>query len=185
MVEKRTVYIRFHAAINFNTINTLTTTIQKKFDDGYEKFVLLISSVGGSVFHGVHAYNFLKGIPAEVITHNVGSSNSVAVVLFCAGSERFCSPNARFLIHSLTTNLQGDFELKQIEEQLNILRNETETMAKIISDTTQKTTEEVMKIMAERTAFNAEQSKEIGLTTKIKTEIFEKGAEVIEISEEQ
>ena len=45
MVEKRTVYIRFHAAINFNTINNLTTTIQKKFDDGYEKFVLLISSV--------------------------------------------------------------------------------------------------------------------------------------------
>ncbi len=185
MTEKRTVYIRFHAVINFNTINTLTKTIQKKLDDGYERFVLLISSVGGSVFHGVHAYHFLKGIPAEVITHNIGSSNSVAVILFCAGSERFCSPNARFLIHGVNTHLEGDFELKQIEEELNILRNDTETMAKIISDTTQKTTEEVMKTMAERTALNAEQSKEFGLTTKIKVEIFEKGAEVIEISEEQ
>ena len=185
MTEKRTVYIRFHAGINFNTINTMTQTIQKKLNDGYERFVLLISSVGGNVFHGVHAYNFLKGIPAEVITHNVGSSNSVAVVLFCAGSERFCSPNARFLIHGVITHLQGDFELKQIEEQLNILRNDTETMAKIISDTTQKTTEEVMKTMAERTALSAEESKEFGLTTEIKEEIFKKGAEVIEINEEQ
>lgn len=104
MTEKRTVYIRFHAGINFNTINTLTQTIQKKLNDGYERFILLISSIGGSVFHGVHAYNFLKGISAEVITHNVGSSNSVAIVLFCAGSSLSSATRASalFFIASLS-----------------------------------------------------------------------------------
>jgi len=63
--------------------------VQQKLKEGTGRFVILISSMGGNVFSGISAYNFLKGIPAEVWTHNFGSTDSIAVVLFCAGSKRF------------------------------------------------------------------------------------------------
>jgi len=154
-------------------------------DDGVEKFVILISSVGGNVIHGIHAYCYLKGVPAEIITHNVGSANSIAVALFCAGSKRYCSPHARFLNHGVVSHLNGNFELKQLEENLNILKNDTDTIAEIIASTTNKPIDEIEKIMTERTALDAEKSVTFGLTTEIKEELFESGAEVIDITEAQ
>jgi ATP-dependent protease ClpP protease subunit len=35
------------------------------------------------VFHGLTAYNYLKGIPATVTTHNIGSVDSIGVALYC------------------------------------------------------------------------------------------------------
>ena len=98
---KKTIYIKFFAGIDPNTIAKLTTLVQQKLREGVERFVLLISSPGGNVFAGLSGYNFLKGIPAEVITHNFGSADSIATVLFCAGSRRFCVPHARFLLHGI------------------------------------------------------------------------------------
>jgi len=183
--NRRTIYIRFHAMINQNSINALISNIQQKINEGVNRIVILINSTGGNVFNGVHAYNFLKGLPIEIVTHNVGSANSVAVVLFCAGTTRYCSPHARFLIHGVVSTLNGTFELNQLEEVLTGLRNNTETIAEIVASTTGKTKEEIMEVMAARSALSSNQSVEFDLSTEIKEEVFEAGAEVIHITENQ
>src|SRR5690348_2301756 len=124
MSTVNTCYIKFFAQVDDGSINALMQVIEKKLGEGVQRFIILISSVGGSVFHGVSAYNFLKGIPAEVITHNFGSVDSIANVIYCAGSTRYSVPHARFLLHGVTANFsQGaGLEEKQLLERLKGLQ---------------------------------------------------------------
>ena len=69
-MNKPATIIKFFAPVNETTINALIDAVDQKMRQGVEDFVVLISLGGGSVFHGLSTYNYLKGIPASVSTHN-------------------------------------------------------------------------------------------------------------------
>jgi ATP-dependent Clp protease protease subunit len=131
----------------------------------------------------VTGYNFLKGIPAEVETHNFGSAISIALVLFCAGKKRLSVPHATFLLHGVQVNFQqgAALEEKQLEERLKGLKLDMENIAGIIAANTGKSEQEVMKAMLERTTLNPEEALKFGLVHEIKEPLFEKGAEIVSI----
>jgi ATP-dependent Clp protease, protease subunit len=116
----QTFYIKFFAPIIPETINLLMKIVDQKVASGAKKMGLLISSPGGNVFFGLSAYNYLKGCPLEVTTHNFGSADSIGVILFCAGSIRYSVPHARFLLHGVQANFneRTSLEEKQLEERL-------------------------------------------------------------------
>jgi ATP-dependent Clp protease protease subunit len=62
---------------------------------------LYLSSKGGDTVAGFTAYNFLKSLGVKVTTHNLSNVESIANVIFMAGSERFANPLSRFLLHPL------------------------------------------------------------------------------------
>lgn len=183
MKEIKECYINFAGEVNQNTVNQLIQTVNERLKQGINRFTLLISSGGGYVAPGISSYNFLKGIPAEVITHNYGSADSIAVVLFCAGSKRYCTPNGRFLLHGIGFNvLQGTrFEEKQLDEKIKDLRIDRENIAKIIAENCKKTQEQVEDDLFEVKVLNPEEAKKYGLVHEIKTQLFPEGAEVINI----
>ena len=182
MAESPTV-IKFFAPIIDVTINALMDAVDRKMKDGQEDFILLISSPGGSVFHGLSAYNYLKGLPANVTTHNFGSVDWIGVVLFCGGSKRLSVPQARFLLHGVSANFSqnSSFEEKQLEERLKGLRIDIENIAKVVAANTGKAIDEVTQAMLDRTTLNPDQAKNWGLVHDIKAELFPSGAEVISI----
>jgi ATP-dependent protease ClpP protease subunit len=85
--EPKTTVIRFYSPVTEQSVSQLLNTVDQKLKAGTKRFVLLISSPGGSVFAGLSAYHYLKGIPAEIITHNFGEVDSIATVIYCAGSS--------------------------------------------------------------------------------------------------
>jgi len=181
--KKKTAYINFFGQINPQSTAHLMSVIQQKLKDGVERFVILISSGGGQVRSGISAYNFLKGIPAEVITHNYGDVSSVAIVLFCAGSKRMCVPNARFLLHGIVLNVEKTrFNEKSLTERLKGLKIDRENIAKVIAANSDKTEEEVDEDMLEGITLNPHEAIEYGLVHDIKPELIEKGAELITIA---
>lgn len=183
----KNIVIKFFAPVMDASINTLMNAIDQKMREGISKFTLLISSPGGSVFHGLSAYNYLKGIPAELITHNFGSVDSIGVVLFCAGKRRLCVPEARFLLHGVSVAFRQNenLEEKQLEERLKGLGMDIENIAKIISANTNKNTAEIIAAMHERTALNAQQALAWNLIHEIKSELFPTGSEIISIHFQQ
>lgn len=182
VVKPKSVYIQFVAGIDQNTANALMGLINQKLKENVRRFVLLISSGGGSVFHGLTAYNYLVGIPAEVETHNFGSVDSVGVVIYCAGKRRYCVPHARFLLHGVSANFpQCSLEEKQLEERLKGLRIDIENIAGVIAASTNKTEEQITQAMLERTTLNPEQAIQFGLVHEIRTQLFEPGAELLSI----
>ncbi len=182
-MAERTVYIKFFTSVNEDSIKALMDAVEQGLNRGATKFVLLISSSGGRVLAGVTGYNFLRGIPAVVETHNFGSTESIALVLFCAGTKRWSVPHATFLLHGVRANFpQGAaLEEKQLEERLKGLRLDMENIAGIIAATTGKSEGEIMKAMAERTVLNPEQAVAYGLVHGIKEALFEPGAELVSI----
>jgi len=182
-MPEKTVYVKFFAGVDENSIKALMNVVEQKLREGATRFVLLISSSGGNVFAGVTGYNFLKGIPAEVETHNFGSAVSIALVLFCAGKKRLSVPHATFLLHGVQANFpQGaGLEEKQLEERLKGLKLDMENIAGIIAANTGKSEQEVMKAMLERATLNPEEAVKFGLVHEIREPLFERGAEIVSI----
>jgi len=185
MPTKPTV-IRFFAPVIDVTINTLMSAIDQKMKQGATEFVVLVSSPGGSVFHGLSAYNYLKGLPVSIITHNFGSVDSIGVVLFCAGGKRLSVPQARFLLHGVSAGFRNErLEEPQLEERLKGLKIDIENIAKVIAENTGKTVDDIAKAMLERTTLNPDEAKSWGLVHDIKSELFEPGSEVISIQHQE
>ncbi|WP_288521822.1 ATP-dependent Clp protease proteolytic subunit [uncultured Brachyspira sp.] len=174
MSDKNSVYIRFMAPIMPNTIKSLSQCLDQAILHRSEHIHLLISSGGGSVFHGISMYNYLKGLNINITTYNFGSADSIATVLFCAGKHRICVPNARFLIHPVSLNLNAPLLLKDkdLEEQLKSIKIDTENIAKIISDTANKDIKDVEEKMHNRTTLNPIEAKKYGLATDINSNLY-------------
>jgi ATP-dependent protease ClpP protease subunit len=177
------LYVKFFAPVIQPTIAALMQATDQALAQGVKKLTLLISTPGGDVFHGLSAYNFLRGLPIEVDTHNFGSVDSIGVVLFCAGKRRFSVPHARFLIHPVSMNFQGpaSFEEQQLQERLNSLRIDTENIARVIGDTVVKTKEDVVAAMHARTTLNPQQAVEWKLATEIKSALFPANIRLVSI----
>lgn len=181
-MSAKPVVIKFFAPVIDITINALMNAIDQKMKQGVTNFIILISSPGGSVFHGLSAYNYLKGLPATITTHNFGSVDSIGVVLYCGGSKRLSVPQARFLLHGVSARFRNEsLEEKQLEERLKGLKIDIENIAKVVAENTGKSVKDVTNAMLERTTLNPEEARSWGLVHEIKSELFEAGSEVISI----
>lgn len=167
------------------TTDQLFRIVDQKIQQKYERLHLLISSPGGSVFHGLSLYNYLKGAPIEVNTYNFGSVDSIGVVIFCAGRQRFSVPHARFLMHGvrLTFNTGANVDEKQLEEHLKSVKIDQLNIARVIADNTGKSTHKVEEDMNNRTTLNPNEAKDYGLVHQIKSELFPLDAELYTVGE--
>ncbi|MDH4269688.1 MAG: ATP-dependent Clp protease proteolytic subunit [Dehalococcoidia bacterium] len=181
------VVIRFFAPVIDATVNALMSAVDQKMKQGIKDFIILLSSPGGSVIHGLSAYNYLKGLPASITTHNFGSVDSIGIVMYCAGSKRLSVPQARFLFHGVNVQFRGEQNLdeKLLEERLKGLRIDMENIAKVIAANTGKSAKDATDAMIERITLNPEEARSWGLVHEIKSELFEEGSEVIAIQFQQ
>lgn len=179
------VWIRFMAQVNQQSITTLFKSIDYAVAKGRNQIHLMLSSPGGTVFHGLSAHNYLRGLGMPITTYNFGMVDSIGVILFCSGSERICVPHARFLIHQVTSHFGAATVLdeKGIEEVLKGNRIDTANIAKVISDCTGKQLKDVEDNMKDRTTLNPNEAKTYGLVTKIQKEMYKSG-ELIAIYED-
>lgn len=181
--NKKHIVVKFFAPVVEKTANDLMNTIDQLVNQGEKEVTLLLSTPGGSVFHGLSIYNYLKGIPITIKTHNFGSVDSIGVVIYCAGGKRYSSPQARFLLHGAAANFEKcRLEEPQLEEALKGLKMDIGNIARVIAINSGKGEEEVVKAMLERTTLNPEEAKKWGLVHEIKSEMFLENSQVISIN---
>ena len=82
------------------------------------------SSPGGDVGAGITFYNYLRGLPAELVMHNIGSVDSIATVIFLAAHRRYACQHSRFLFHGIKSNFnQGaqitTAQLREIQSSMD------------------------------------------------------------------
>lgn len=183
----RSIVVRFFAEVDATSINNRLNVFDQKLAAGVRRFTLLISSPGGTVFHGLSAYNYLRGIPAEVVTHNFGSIDSIGVVLYCAGSRRLSVPHARFLLHGVSAGFAQNERLEemQLEERLKSLQIDILNIAHVVASTSGKSVDEVNRAMLDRTTLRPDEAKTWGLVHDIQSELFAFGDEAITIQQAQ
>jgi ATP-dependent protease ClpP protease subunit len=157
----------------------LLQTVDAQFKIGVRQFVILISSPGGDVLSGFLAYNYLKGLPIELTTFNVGNVDSSASVIYCAGAKRYAVPEARFLIHeiSLTFTANGpgtiNIDLPSLEAQLSLLKGQESAMARIIATTIGKKQADAESKIHSQASLSSDEAKQWGLVQEIRTQLFD------------
>ena len=93
--------VHFIGPINHSSASMVRNLCLQALQAGATEIELHMSSEGGNMTAGFALYFFLKSLPVPLTTYNIGSVESVAVVIFLAGQRRYACPGTRFLIHPL------------------------------------------------------------------------------------
>jgi ATP-dependent Clp protease protease subunit len=176
-------YIIYSQPIDNATTNRFMTLVNSKIREGKQRITVLISSPGGQVNAGISIHNFLRGLPIEIITHNFGQSDSIAMIIFCAGRRRYTTPNSRFLIHGIGFDAQAGqrFDERLLGERLEGIKSERITLATIISQNTTRSLENIEADMLRGVVWSPEQAMEYGLVHEIKQQLYELGSDVSQV----
>jgi len=138
VVLPETVYISFSAEIIPNTTEALLSVCSQQANNRVKRVYLLLSTPGGQVMNGLNIYNVLRGMPFELITHNVGNVDSIGNAIFLVGSTRYACAHSTFMFHGVGFNSQPNerLEQKNLQEKLNGLLSDQRRIGSIIQERT-------------------------------------------------
>jgi ATP-dependent Clp protease, protease subunit len=136
--------------------------------DSDKRITVLINSPGGEVYSGFAIYDTLRFISAPIVTVVVGLAASFGTILALAAPKgsRYCTPNAKFLIHQpLMMGYQG--RAIDLEIQAKEILRDRERLVVLYAEATGKTPAEISKDIDRDHWMTAEEAKAYGLLDKI------------------
>ena len=141
--------------------------IHLESEDPDKDISVYINSPGGSVYAGLAIYDTMQYIKCEVQTICVGIAMSMGALLLAGGSEgkRLALPNAKILIHQVSSGFQGqatDIEI-QAREVISIKRR----LEEIIAHHTKQDMEKVSKDMERDYFMTSQEAQEYGIIDNV------------------
>lgn len=151
-----TEYVLFSQGINDQTVNELVATVNEISRRG-EDVYLMLNSGGGNVHAGIHCYNMLMALPTTLTVHNMGHVDSVANVLFLAGSQRYATASSVFLFHgvSFTFNDPITLDAAGFREHLDAVLADNNRIAGIIERHSALSLSQASKLFEEQRVYDA------------------------------
>ncbi len=77
--------------------------------DAKKEIIMMVNSPGGSVIDGLAIYDTMRNISCPITTFGIGMQASMGSILMAGGDKRVMSPNAKLLVHSLSSGTQGTY----------------------------------------------------------------------------
>lgn len=169
MKSKELIKLDFLDSINTNSAkifidNLKSCSIQKP---NASCLWINISSPGGDIDVAIELYNFLKQLDCSIITNNISVVNSAAIILFLAGSERYCDYTSTFYVHSVTKKLRGVFDADRLIREAKEIKINTERVVKILTDNTLPSLTYWKRLMKKGEIISSKQAIKLGLSTQI------------------
>jgi ATP-dependent Clp protease, protease subunit len=132
-------------------------------EDPDKDISVYINSPGGSVYAGLAIYDTMQFIKCDVQTICVGIAMSMGALLLAGGAngKRMSLPNAKILIHQVSSGFQGqatDIEI-QAREVISIKRR----LEEIIAQHSGQALDKVSKDMERDYFMTSEEAKEYGI----------------------
>jgi ATP-dependent Clp protease, protease subunit len=116
----------------------LLQNVQQAVDMGARSITLSLSSLGGATDQASYAHEVLVaiGTQVELITHNVGTIQSAAMMLFLAGSRRYSVPHGTFLVHGTLHNTGGSVGVEHVTYGAESIKADDERAATVMASRT-------------------------------------------------
>jgi ATP-dependent Clp protease protease subunit len=171
-------------SISGATVQPLLNAVGERVGKGVRSILLALSSPGGNIYWGVTAYNYLRGLGIEVITHNAGQVDSIAGVIYCAGDRRLCVSEGRFLIHGVASTFSGtDPQVgeKDLQDRVNSIAKDRGSIASILAARTGAKLDDVRQKMLNTAILDATEAQKYGFVHEIADEIFDPAQEIVHI----
>jgi ATP-dependent Clp protease protease subunit len=138
-------------------------------EDPDKDIQIYINSPGGSVYAGLGIYDTMQFVKPDIQTTCVGIAMSMGALLLAGGAKgkRLALPNAKILIHQVSSGFQGqatDIEI-QARETINMKRK----MEEIIAHHTNQPLEKVAKDMERDYFMTSQEAQEYGIIDTVVT----------------
>ena len=138
--------------------------VKSQYNPKSNKVIVHISSDGGHVDVGMSMRDFLMGIPQDVHTVGEGMVASIATMPFLAGNTRELKPNCQFLGHLPSIeNFSGNAD--DFERASNYMSGVKSEIAKIYSNYSNKSVNDMVEFMRKDTPIFANDAKDMGFAT--------------------
>jgi hypothetical protein len=82
-------FIGFNAGIDRKAVEQLASVCGQAISHGFDSITIGMTSIGGLLEQAYYAYGVLDALPIKIATHNLGSIQSSANMLFLCGDERY------------------------------------------------------------------------------------------------
>lgn len=131
----------------------------------WDRFHIDFATGGGDIIAAFGAYNTLKGVNAKITTHNAGAVDSAAIMTFMLGEKRTASPASAFFFHQVQWSFASSDNLTMtvINDATKWLSTYEEMMAEVVSQGTDLSKEDVLRMMREGTSVRPNEAKAMGL----------------------
>ena len=183
MADQKEIYISFTSVVNEKTAEQFLGFVCNQVNQGIEKITLLLNSPGGQINYGFNIYNVLSGLPIELVTHNVGNTDSIGNVIFLAGNTRYACRTSTFMFHGagLEIHKQTKLEQKNLKEFLSGLDADNKRIAEVVSSRTNIDAQKIRRWQGVGRTVDAEFAKEHGLVHDIKEVSIPQGVQVFQL----
>lgn len=163
------VYVSFSAEITPITTETLIATLANCVNAGASEIYLALSTPGGSVMNGMNLYNFMRGLPIKITTHNVGNVNSIGQVVFLAGEERYAAPHSTFMFHGVGFDVErgARFEERILRERTQSILADQARIGAIIEERTNLDSRQVKKLFLEAQTKDTNYALSVGIVNQV------------------
>lgn len=160
--------VHFLCPVTASTVSFFQQGCLNAIGNGATSLQIHISSGGGDLISGFTAYHFLKSLPVPVITHNISNVESVANVIFMAGSERRANPGSRFLLHPLHWGLNApSVDHARVTEWSRCLDNDFERFIEVLNSETKRSDVPWGDLISAATIFDANTAAASGMVTSV------------------
>jgi ATP-dependent Clp protease, protease subunit len=141
--------------------------IHLESEDPDREVSLYINSPGGSVYAGLAIYDTIQYVKCDVQTICLGIAMAMGALILAAGADgkRMALPNAKILIHQVSSGFEGqatDIEI-QAREVISVKRR----LEEIIAHHTGQPLDKVAKDMERDYFMTADEAKEYGVIDNV------------------
>lgn len=131
-------YINFSVPINTVTASRFRHAALSAVGQGATSIEVHFNSPGGFNVDGFGLYGFIRSLPIPIQMHNIGTVESMGVLIYLASNARSVSPFARFVLHATHWNFgPGDFHLPKLREIADSLEDDGRRYAQLFGERTQ------------------------------------------------
>src|SRR6266481_362667 len=119
LAGRKIAYYGYAGAIDSHGVARVASALNAAVKERADEVQLCLSSHGGYVSDGIYLYNHIRGLPLRVVTFNTGSVTSIAVAVFLAAEERYCSSHGMFMIHPTIMSSKEDMSAQRLQSSLD------------------------------------------------------------------
>lgn len=125
----------------------------------------------------------MKALPVQITTHNIGQIDSIASVIFAAGTKRCANAQASFLFHGVSMHYEHqDFIESQLQEQYIQVKRLRENIASAFASYTGLSIADAQALMVSgATVLSAQEALSKAIIHEIRDAAIPPGSQVVAI----
>jgi ATP-dependent Clp protease protease subunit len=167
-MPRSVAYVRFQGRISPESAASLLAIMTNLANQDVRRVVLVLTTRGGEIPAGLRLYKGLLAVPFHLVTHAIGTVQSMGIAVYLAGDERITDPLATFLLHPSHYRCdRGEVidlpELRQIVKRLTA-RDRRERS--ILVDRTSLTSEQAKALVEGYANLDAKEAVDAGIAHK-------------------